>query len=533
MTMKKLSSLLLLLAMFVAFDAAAQQHYSRAHNRMLDEATALMANGEYLNATRIYRKLIPVDTTFMDNYYDMGYCLAHVAGQREKALPYLAKAVKGGHTEACYELAMAYHREQRFDEAIEMFVKYKSIYYRALADADVDRAIATSKNARELTASPVDLKIRNMGAMVNSPMHDYCPLVTADGNTMYFTSRREGTVGGMKDPNGQYMEDIYVARRIDEVWSNATNAGAPLNTYVQDATVGLGPDGNSMIIYRTASGLTSGDLYESRKQEGLWQVPELMTDRINSPSHEPSASISPDGNEIYFTSDREGGFGGRDLYRIRRLPDGSWSMPLNLGPEVNTAFDEDAPFLHSDGVTLFFSSNGHNTMGGYDIFKSQCIDPDMNGWSAPENMGFPLNTVNDDIYFCLSEDGTTGYFSSERAGGLGAQDIYEVQFPNSQIDYVAVLGVVTDNNEDPVRARFVVTDPITADIVGVYSNNAKTGRYLMILQPGGKYHMSIEAEGFETREADIVATLPDGTRELPLDITLVRNEQTARATPVE
>jgi hypothetical protein len=180
-----------------------------------------------------------------------------------------------------------------------------------------------------------------------------------------------------------------VARRIDETWSNATNAGIPLNTYVQDATVGLSPDGESMIIYRTAAGLVSGDLFETRKQDGLWQVPALMTDQINSAAHEPSASIAPDGHEIYFTSDRPGGFGGRDLYRIRRLPNGEWSMPLNLGPTVNTPYDEDAPFLHSDGVTLFFSSTGHNTMGGYDIFKTQCIDPDMNGWTEPENMGYP------------------------------------------------------------------------------------------------------------------------------------------------
>jgi hypothetical protein len=262
-------------------------------------------------------------------------------------------------------------------------------------------------------------------------------------------------------------------------------------------------------------------------------MPELMTERINSASHEPSASISPDGHDIYFTSDREGGMGGRDLYRIRRLPDGTWSFPLNLGPEVNTPFDEDAPFLHSDGVTLFFSSTGHGTMGGYDIFKTQCLDPDQNGWSKPENMGYPLNTVNDDIYFCLSEDGTTGYFSSERDGGFGAQDIYEVIFPGSQIDYVAVLGVVTDNNDEPVRARLVVTDPVNEEIVGVYNNNVRTGRYLMILRPGGRYHMTIEAEGFEVREAEVIASLPEGTRELPMNIILVRNENTARATTPE
>lgn len=507
--------------------ASAQKHYKRAHNNMLDEAKALMANEQYVNAARIYKKLLPVDTSFMEVQYELGYCLARIPGKRDQSVPYLRKAAASGHTEAAFELAMALHREQRFSEAIQEFTRYKGIYYRAVNDTEVDRMIAICRTAEQLTAAPADVRVRNMGALINSPLHDHCPLVTADGNTLYFTSRREGTTGGLKDPNGQYFEDIYMARRVDEVWSNATNAGVPLNSTVQDATVGLSPDGESMILYRTAAGLISGDLYESRRQDGTWQPPALMTDRINGPSHEPSASISPDGNEIYFTSDREGGYGGRDLYRIRRLPDGTWSMPLNLGPTVNTAYDEDAPFMHSDGVTLFFCSNGHHTMGGYDIFKSQCVDPDMNGWSVPENMGFPLNTVNDDIYFCLSEDGTTGYFSSERPGGQGGQDIYTADFAMNQIEYVAVLGVVTDSNEEPIAARFTVTDVTGDEVIGVYNSNARTGRYLMILKPGAEYHMSIDARGFETREATITARATDGGREMPLDITLVRNDTTA------
>lgn len=530
---ERLSILVLVAVLGTAVPARAQQHYKRAHNTMLDEAKALLANGEYVNAARIYKKLLPVDTSFLDNYYELGYCLARIPGQREKAVPLLQKAADGGHVEAAYELGLALHREQRFDEAIKRLSAYKGIFHRMVGDPEVDRMIGICRTAMELTRHPVDLRVRNMGAMINSPMHDYCPLVTADGNTMYFTSRREGTTGGMKDPNGQYMEDIYLALRIDEVWSNATNAGTPLNSSVQDATVGISPDGQSMIIYRTAAGLISGDLFETRKAGGGWSPPLLMTDHINSDAHEPSATIAPDGSEIYFTSDRDGGFGGRDLYRIRRMPDGSWSRPLNLGAMVNTPYDEDAPFLHSDGVTLFFSSNGHGTMGGYDIFKTQCLDPDMNGWSVPENMGFPLNTVNDDIYFSLSDDGTTGYLSSERPGGLGGQDIYQVTFTDDQLDYVAVLGVVTDGSDEPVRARLTVTDPTGEEVVGVYNSDARTGRYLMILEPGGQYHVSVDARGFEVREAEFTARAPRGGREMALDITLVRNESTARATKPE
>ena len=391
-------------------------------------------------------------------------------------------------------------------------------------DAEVERTVAMAVNAKELVKHPIDVKVRNLGAMVNSEAHDYCPLVTADGSTLYFTSRRQGTTGNLKDPTGQYFEDIYKATRVDDLWGAATNVGAPLNTRVHDATVGISPDGSSMIVYRTQRDLVSGDLFEARVHAQQWQMPELMTPMINSPSHEPSASIAPGGDEIYFTSDRPGGFGGRDLYRIRRLPNGEWSLPLNLGSKVNTAKDEDAPFIHSDGLTLFFSSNGHNTMGGYDIFKTTLVDADMNGWSLPENMGYPLNTVNDDIYFCLSADGFTGYFSSERPGGLGMQDIYQVDFPGSQLNYMVVRGVVTDAADEPVQARLTLMDETREEIIGVYNANATTGRYLLVVTPGQRYALTVEAAGYMTQE-NMVDAVPseDGGRELALDLLMVPN----------
>lgn len=508
---------------------AAQRDYSRANYRMLDEARALFEGEQWSDAAKIYRRLLPVDTAFADVYYELGLCEMMMPSQRDKADGRFEVAARHGSVEGRYQLALARHRQQRFDEEIELLNAYKRSRDREVEDAEVDRRIAMAHNAKLLTASPVELRIRNLGAAINSSAHDYCPLVTADGRTMYLTSRREGTMGGFKDPSGQYFEDIYVAQLKDDIWSKAANVGAPLNSYVQDATVGLSPDGNEMIIYRTSQDLVSGDLFLTKRMQGVWQKPERMTDRINSPAHEPSATISPDGSEIYFTSDREGGFGGRDLYRIRRLPNGEWSLPLNLGPTVNTANDEDAPFMHSDGTTLFFSSNGHNTMGGYDIFKATLLDPDMNVWGKPENMGYPLNTVNDDIYFCLSEDGQTGYFSSERTGGLGGQDIYQVVFPTSQIDYLLVRGVITDAAEEPVKARLTLTDATGEEIVGVYNTNERTGRYVMAVRPGEKYTVLVQAAGFDDRTQTVNTDVAGATREMALDLQLVRNDRTAGA----
>ncbi len=508
------------LLLMIGTGAMAQQGYKKVHYQMLDQAKVLLANEDYEEAAKVYKRLLPVDPLFVEVQHDMGVCLVNLPGQKDRAVQYFERGVEGNYIESFYELALARHRQQRFDDAVALFDQYRQRNGRMVKDVEVERRKAMSIHAKELTAAPVEMEIRNMGPMINSSAHDYCPLVTADGNTMYFTSRREGTTGNMKDPYGQWFEDIYSARRIDEIWTNAISAGAPLNTLVHDATVGLSPDGSSMIIYRTQQNLVSGDLYEARMHARKWQQPELMTPRINSEHHEPSASIAPGGQEVYFTSDRPGGFGGRDIYRIRRLPNGEWSLPLNLGPTVNTKFDEDAPFMHSDGTTLFFSSNGHNTMGGYDIFKTVLTDYDMNGWAEPVNMGYPLNTVNDDIYFCLSEDGRTGYFSSERAEGMGMQDIYQVTFPNTQLDHMVVHGLVADAGDEPLKARVLLMDATGEEIVGVYNTNARTGRFLMILKPLQEYHMSVESAGFITQASTIKAIAQDGTREMSLDISL-------------
>ncbi len=520
MAMQRTTALTLLILLGTSY-AAAQKNYKRVHNQMLDQAKILLLAEDYEEAAKLYKRLVPVDTTFAEVSFEYGVCLVNIPGLKDHATAHFERAVRHNHTEAYLELAHARHRQQRFDEAIDLMERYKKLNQRAYKDAEVDRHIMIARNARELVKSPVDVKVRNMGSMINSEAHDYCPLVTADGNVMYLTSRRKGTRGGMKDPTGQYFEDIYVARRIDGLWTNAINAGPALNTNSHDATVGLNPDGSSMIIYRTTRDMLSGDLYEARLKAMQWQAPELMTEKINSKYQEPSASIAPGGDEIYFSSDRPGGYGGRDLYRIRRLPNGQWSQPLNLGPKVNTPYDDDAPFMHSDGTTLFFSSKGHNTMGGYDIFKTVLLDPDMNGWGKPENLGYPLNTVNDDIYFSLSEDGQTGYFSSEREGGMGLQDIYQIIFPGSQLDHVFVRGVVADANDEPIKARLLLTQLDDDEVIGVYNTNDNTGRFLVLLSQDKKYILTVAARGFVEQQIEMHGRPNvDGTREMAFDIVL-------------
>ena len=531
MSMRNVSTLIILLCLVTGGAVQAQRGYTRAQYNMLDEARTLMEAGQWSDAYRIYKRLAGVDTSFAEPWYGLGMCEVNMPDKRQLAAGRFEIAARHGSVEGLFQLALARHRQERFDEEIALLEQYRSKAGREMANAEVERVAAIARQAKALTSDPVRLRIRNLGANVNSAQHDYCPLVTADGSTLHFTSRRPGSLGGYRDASGQYYEDIYTSQRTDDRWSRAMNAGAPVSSTMQDATVGLSPDGNEMIIYRASDDKPDGDLFITRRAQGAWSEPERMTERINSKAHEPSATISPDGTEIYFSSTREGGFGGRDLYRIRRLPDGQWSLPLNLGPTINTAFDEDAPCLHSDGTMLFFSSNGHNTMGGFDIFKSALLDADMNVWGTPENLGYPLNTVNDDIYFNLSADGITGYFSSERAGGLGGQDIYEVVFPATQVDYLMVRGVVTNANDEPLKARIVLTDKKTEEVVGIFNSNPRTGRYIMTVRPDREYHLRVTSEGQAPWEHDLFAADADMTGELLLDVPMASTEKTAVTVP--
>lgn len=531
MNMEKRPITAWLLCMLLTFGAAAQPGFKRADLRIYDDAMILFEEGAWKEAYQGFKRVIKVDTTYADLHYALGVCALNLPGHRSEAAAHFEAAIRHGNTESLYELAMIRHQEARFDEAINLLDTYRRTPRPRIDREEVDRRIGMAHNARRAMEHPVRMRIRNLGPQVNSPAHDYCPVITADGKTMYFTSRRAGSMGGLTDENGQHYEDIYMSQRGEQGWSAAFNLQGPVNSRMQDATVGLSPDGNEMIIYRADEKNPNGELLITQREQGQWAAPQRMTEKINSKYHDPSATISPDGTEIYFSSNRPGGFGGRDLYRIRRLPNGEWSEPLNLGPEINTQYDEDAPFIHSDGTTLFFSSNGHNTMGGYDIFKATLLNPDMNVWGKPENMGYPLNTVNDDIYFALSADGRTGYFSSERDGGLGGQDIHEVVFPVNQVEYALVLGVVSDGNEDPVGARIVVTDPLTSDVVGIYLPNPRTGRYVMALRPGRQYTVEATAAGFEPWAHDLYTGDEDTTDRLTLDIPMTRSEKTVNTIP--
>ncbi|MEQ8522222.1 MAG: hypothetical protein RIC15_08735 [Vicingaceae bacterium] len=241
----------------------------------------------------------------------------------------------------------------------------------------------------------------------------------------------------------------------------------------------------------------------SEREEGDWSDLVKLGSDINSEAIETSASISSDDRVIYFSSNREGGFGGMDIYRSVKLPNGIWSKASNLGPTVNTSEDEDSPFIHADNKTLYFSSKGHQNMGGFDVFES--IRDEDGLWSIPRNMGYPINSVTHDLNFVMSSDKQTGYYSSAQKGGLGGQDIYNINFKlEAQILSVVKGGVRSgDTTHIPIEAVITLLNPVSQSVQGVYKSNNNTGKFIMIVSPETRYNVIVEAEGFYTFSGEI------------------------------
>jgi tetratricopeptide (TPR) repeat protein len=463
--------------------------------KLRHKAEVYFDNGDYYNALHAYNQLLVSDSASPYLNYHIGVCKFHIKRFRGEALSHLEKSSSAINPEIYYYLGRLYHLEMKFDQALICLQKYQSLSEREFEDLHVAQLIRNVASARTLMEKPVNVVISNLGSAINTSYPEYVPLISADGKKLFFTSRRPGSTGELQDAFGVFYEDIYVSEVKNAEWSAPVQLPGPVNSATHDACVGLTAEGENLLLYRTDQALTGGDIYISEYNGSEWNSPHLLDAVVNSEHYvEPSACLSASGDVIIFSSNRPGGFGGKDLYRTIRLPNGKWSLPQNLGKDINTVFDEDAPFIHPDGNKLYFSSKGHVNMGGYDIFRS---DLDASGnFGAAINIGYPVNTVDDDIYFVLSADGTLGFFSSVRQGGFGETDIYAISFVESGFGYIVKNGFVRSADGTPLQAKITLIDMDTQKLQGIYRSNRLTGRFIFLFDPDHSYELIIDAEGY-------------------------------------
>lgn len=495
--------LFLLVCPTIILSAQKDKGKQKQEEKLLEDGEFFYAEKNYLRALPYFEGLVKLDSLNPFYHYRLGICYLYKNDAREKSMVELEKAkmMDPKLERIDFYLGRAYHQNYRFDQAVRTFEN-------ALNDPDNDpkdiqeirQYISYCESAKKIMQDTAEVEIKNIGSDVNSGAGEYVPVITIDESTLIFTYRGPRSTGGQQDlkfrpdTTGEYYEDIMLSQRVGEHWLSPEPIGT-LNTNMHDASIALSNDGQILFIFKSTT-KDGGDIFQSTLKGNDWSTPERLGPNINTRYWEGSCSLSGDGQLLYFASDRPGGLGGRDIYVSRMQSDSTWGPAQNLGPSVNTPFNDDAPHIHPDGIHLFFSSEGHSSMGGYDLFYTMMK---QGVWQEPINLGFPINTPADERYYVLSADGGTAYYSSDNKGGFGQQDIYTVApgFVGEPPILALVVGFVTLNGK-PVDSKISVSDSLTGNQYGTYHSNATSGKYLIALKPGNTYKVAIEVEGQES-----------------------------------
>lgn len=387
--------------------------------------------------------------------------------------------------------------DRNYDEAIKCFETYLKLDKReSETELDAKRGLKTARFRKEALAHPVPFNPQNLGAAVNSRDDEYLPSLTADGQTLVFTRRfpRKATTTA----NTKEEEDLYVSTLNNGQWSRAERMPEPVNSTDNEGAQCISQDGR--IMFYTACNRNDGggrcDLYMCVNKSGRWSKPRNLGSAVNSGAWEGQPTFSIDGRTLYFVSNRKGGHGGMDIWKTT-FDGGQWTAPENLGPEINTEFDEMSPFIHFDDHTLYFSSNRPEGMGGMDLFVAKRDD---NGrWTQPTNLGYPINTEGDDNNLIVSADGRTAIFASQRDGGQGKMDLYSFELPVESRPTVAICfkGRVSNAKDgQPVASDIRIIDLANGTTVANTSSDGKNGLYIVSLPAGKDYAFHVTANGF-------------------------------------
>lgn len=472
--MKNFRNVYILLVTILTTSLVYAQPSDKNIDRLRRDAETTFKYNEYTTAIQLYEQIVAAKPDDLDANYKLGVAyLNSTSHSNKEAFKYLDKVYKADkeyNEDLAYYLGRYYHYDSEYQKAKGFYSEAKKTYESNLSGIDNNPKIKSKKekekkkeyyqkqiqscekkmkeceNGLKLETQPISATIENAGSVINSEYPEYVPLVPENEDFMIFTSRRPDTKGGNVDPNDNlFFEDIYMAKKSGDKW------GAPstivINEKYHDAACALSSDGKTLYLFRD-SRKSKGDIYVSQMQDdGTWGDAKKLNSNINTKYHEASVSISEDGNTMYFSSDRPGGQGGMDIYKSTKDGSGDWGPAENIGTNINTSEDEDAPFISLDGQTFYFASTGHNTIGGYDLFRTE---KSGDKWGTPTNMGHPINTPDDNTYFVMSKDNKRGYYVSSSEDGFGNQDIYILSAPKPVLVAVNPSDIDIDGGLDIV-----------------------------------------------------------------------------------
>jgi outer membrane protein OmpA-like peptidoglycan-associated protein/TPR repeat protein len=478
---------------------------------------------------------------------------------KSKAAKYISKAYRLNpsiNDQIDYHLGVAFQNTNEFLKAIDHFEQFKKKKSNLAAIAD--KKISECRIADSLSQYELNVIIENMGPGVNTPLHDYSPIISSDGSTLIFTSNRSDDEKAIKAHTN--YEDIYITTRTQNDWEFPKRISSNLNQKYNDAAASLSPDGKTLFLYYEEG---AGDIYTSNLEGGEWSVPKPLNKNINTSMFwETSASVSADGKKLYFASNRPGGVGELDLYVSELDGRGEWGKAVNMGPLINTPENEDAPFIHADGVTLYFSSDGHPNLGNSDIFVTEYVGTK---WQKPVNLGWPINTWEYDGFFTISADKKKGFYSTMKEGGQGDTDIYSITFlepkykpkpkpvvvaekPKVQArpstDFVDPMvqasrekGVVTilkgkvidETSAIPLGATITLVDNETKKVLTKITTDPENGDFELVIPHGGNYGVATEKQGYLFNSINFNLPKFAEFQEIDTHIIMVRAEVGSKA----
>ena len=515
--MKRLIFMLWLLAAFFNISSFSQSR-GEIKNYFYDAESWILFE-DYKEALPLYLQLLKIHPTNANFKYRVGQCYINTPGEKEKAIGYLEDAIKninpkykegrfreeGAPYDALYYLANAYRINNQIDKALETYELFKKNLNPDVYDSTiVSLQIQSCHNAKELIAKPLFIREKNLGNDINESSSEFNPVISDRENLLIY-SKSEA-----------FYDAILYSAKVDALWTVPKNLNELLKVDQNLFPTSISSDGKDLYLYSSAD--YDGIIYTTHYENDAWTPLLKLNDNINTKFWESHATISHDNKKLYFTSNRRGTLGGLDIYVSMRDSTGNWGPPENLGPVINSPYNEESPFLSQDDKTLFFSSRGHFNMGGYDIFYSTLLD-DMT-WSVPLNAGYPLNTTDDDVFFKPVKEGYEGYLAIENSAGYGKQDIYRIEIFSDQHPrkfFVRGLVKVADlmsniNDSVMISARNI---KVPGKTFVIYSN-PHTGEYEFEL-PQGEYEITYQGDGGETivRNLDLALTNPSDSFILP------------------
>ncbi|MEZ4937547.1 MAG: OmpA family protein [Crocinitomicaceae bacterium] len=560
--------IVLILTLFLVAVGYTQQDIPFDKSGIPDESKLNEAKEYLKEGDRLFYSAGRLDVALSIQSYDKAYAInpnnselnykigvAYMQGDHKfDALPFFEKAKKlnpDGFPDMDYYLGKSYHLRMKWDEAEKAYKSYLQ-HPKATKEGKekTEKGLKEIEVGRKLAAEPLRVWIDNMGDKINSEYPDHSPLISADEKKLFFTSRRKDSKGGLMDEFEMYFEDVYYSEKVNGEWSEAKNIGDSINTEYHDATIGLTPDGFGLMVFK-GTGKKTGGIYLSRNEDGEWTKPKPFFGSDKIKFHQPSATFTFDEKRVYFISNQPGTLGEHDIFYSDWNEDKKeWGEPVNLGANINTDLDERGVFLSADDKTLYFSSQGHENMGGLDIFSTTLQED--GSWSKPVNMGYPINTPDDDLYFVIIGNERYGYYSSYREGGLGDKDIYRITFLGEPKDpaisdiepsLAGIFGPVELYNDilepdNPILTGKIIDGldgmPCDADIeiiniskdelVSNFRSNGENGEYSVSVEPGTEYALSVSKPGYVFKSQNFKIAPGEGYRRYELNVELFEVE---------